>query len=223
MYSVVVLAALSAGVASPDWGCGYGGYSSCSSYGSYCGSSYGGCGYSYGGCGYSYGGCGYGSGGYCGYSSHCYSPSYSYCYSPSYSHCYYPTYSYCYTPTYYSPCYPVVPYQKDIKKDTKKGGTGKGGDGLEDGQVSTTAPATLVVNLPADATLTIDGTPTTSTSSRRVFITPELDKGKKYQYTLKATAMRDGKPVQIEEPVIIRPGEESQVTLKLPATSVAAR
>jgi len=211
MYSVVVLAALSTGIASPDWGCSYGGYSSCSSYGGYCGSSYGGCGYG----GYSYGG-------YCGSRSYCYSPSYSYCYSPSYSYCSYPTYTSCYTPTYYySPCYPVVPYQKDMKKDTKKGG--KGGEGIDDEQASTTAPATLVVHLPEDATLTIDGVPTTSTSSRRVFITPELEKGKKYQYTLKATAMRQGKPIQVEEPVIIRPGEESQVTLKLPATSVAAR
>jgi len=50
-----------------------------------------------------------------------------------------------------------------------------------------------------------------------------LEKGQKYQYTLKATVMRDGKPVQAEQPVIVRSGEESQVTLKLPATSVAAR
>jgi len=208
MYSVVVLAALSTGLASPDWGCGYGGYggySSCSSYGGYRGCGYGGSSY----------------GGYCGYSSHCYSPSYSYCYTPSYSYCYSPTYTHHYTPTYYSPCYPVVPYQKDIKKDIKKGG--KGPDGIEDEQASTTAPATLVVNLPEDATLTIDGVPTTSTSSRRVFLTPDLEKGQKYQYTLKATVMRDGKPVQAEQPVIVRSGEESQVTLKLPATSVAAR
>jgi uncharacterized protein (TIGR03000 family) len=85
-----------------------------------------------------------------------------------------------------------------------------------------TSTATLVVTLPEDAKLTIDGVATTSTSSRRVFITPELNVGTVYFYNLKAEVVREGKPVVMQERVEIRPGLESSVTLQ-PPTSVAAR
>jgi uncharacterized protein (TIGR03000 family) len=86
-----------------------------------------------------------------------------------------------------------------------------------------TAPATIIVSLPEDATLTIQETATTSTTANRVFVSPDLESGKDYQYTLKAKVMRDGKPVVMEETITVRAGEETQVTLKLPATTVAAR
>src|SRR5438552_1167959 len=47
-------------------------------------------------------------------------------------------------------------------------------------------PATLVVTLPAEATLIVEDQPTSSTSSERVFQTPALELGKEYVYTLKA-------------------------------------
>ena len=43
---------------------------------------------------------------------------------------------------------------------------------------ATGTEATLVVNLPEDATLTIDGEETTSTSANRVFVSPPLRKAK---------------------------------------------
>src|SRR5205823_11966785 len=55
------------------------------------------------------------------------------------------------------------------------------------------APATIVVTLPTEAKLTVDGNPTTSTSDRRVFVSPALDRGMEYFYTLKAEVVRDGK------------------------------
>jgi uncharacterized protein (TIGR03000 family) len=85
------------------------------------------------------------------------------------------------------------------------------------------APATIVVELPADATLKVDGAATSSTSGVRVLVSPELTIGKDFHYTLTAVAMRDGKPVQVEQTVVVRAGEESRVSLNLPVASVAQR
>ncbi len=82
---------------------------------------------------------------------------------------------------------------------------------------------TLIVNLPEDATLTIDGENTTSISARRVFVTPALEVGKEYEYTLKAKVERDGKVQIATAKVTIRPGQISQVELKVPAAGVAAQ
>ncbi len=83
--------------------------------------------------------------------------------------------------------------------------------------------ATLIVNLPKDATLTIDGEATTSTSAQRVFVTPALEEGKEYEYTLKAKVERDGKVQVATAKVTIRPGQTSQVELKMPTAGVAAQ
>jgi uncharacterized protein (TIGR03000 family) len=84
------------------------------------------------------------------------------------------------------------------------------------------APATIVVELPADATLKVDGEATTSTSNVRVLVSPELQIGKEYQYTLTAQIVREGKPVQVERNIVVRAGEESRVSLTMPV-SVAQR
>ncbi|HWG42242.1 MAG TPA: TIGR03000 domain-containing protein [Gemmataceae bacterium] len=81
--------------------------------------------------------------------------------------------------------------------------------------------ATLVVQLPEDATLTIDNEPTTSTSDKRVFVTPSLETGKEYEYTLKAKVVRDGKVQTTTAQVTVRPGEVSRVELTIPATVAA--
>lgn len=82
------------------------------------------------------------------------------------------------------------------------------------------SPATLVVSLPADATLTIDDHRTTSTSGVRVFVTPPLSAGA-YTYTLNAQIVRDGQPVALTRQVAVRAGEETQVLLEFPTTSLA--
>src|SRR5438270_121531 len=75
------------------------------------------------------------------------------------------------------------------------------------------APATIVVNLPAEAKLTVDGNPTTSTSDRRVFVSPALDRGMEYFYTLKAEVVRGGKTETRTEKVTVRAGEETKVDI----------
>jgi len=108
-----------------------------------------------------------------------------------------------------------------VTPSTPEGGTSAASGDVEVAQAD--APATIVVSLPADARLTIDDSPTTSTSSRRVFVSPALEPGKTYHYTLKAEATRDGKPVHVEERVTVQAGRETEVTLALPATGVAQR
>jgi uncharacterized protein (TIGR03000 family) len=51
------------------------------------------------------------------------------------------------------------------------------------GEVSA-APATLVVSVPANAKVSIDGEATRSTAATRTFVSPPLQQGKKYHYTL---------------------------------------
>jgi uncharacterized protein (TIGR03000 family) len=125
-------------------------------------------------------------------------------------------------------CGPVIimPAKPDMKKDGKKDGKkddkkdGKGKVGEEDTTIP--APAKLVVTLPADATLTIDGNLTTSTSGLREFVSPKLEPGKDFHYTLKATVMRDGKPLETVKTVAVHAGAQIPVTLTIP-DSVAAR
>ena len=85
-----------------------------------------------------------------------------------------------------------------------------------------TGAATIVVTLPADAKLTIDGQATTSTSEHRVFVTPSLPAGHEYHYTLQAEVVVDGRPVTLSKSIVVRAGEQAQVTLA-PVSGVAIR
>lgn len=86
-----------------------------------------------------------------------------------------------------------------------------------------TAPAYLTVSLPADARLLIDDRATNSTSETRSFVTPALETGREYTYTLKAQVVRDGKAVVVSKEVTVKPGQETSVTLTLPTDAVAAK
>jgi uncharacterized protein (TIGR03000 family) len=80
------------------------------------------------------------------------------------------------------------------------------------------AAATIVVALPAEAKLTIDDNATTSTSERRVFVSPTLEAGQEYYYTLKAEFNGQTKT----ERVTVRAGEEVKVNIAF-APAVAAK
>jgi uncharacterized protein (TIGR03000 family) len=84
------------------------------------------------------------------------------------------------------------------------------------------APATLVVELPEDAKLTIDGAPTASTSSVRTFVTPDLAPQKEFSYTLQAQIVRDGHTLTASERVQVRAGQETRVSLTATKFSGAA-
>ena len=92
-------------------------------------------------------------------------------------------------------------YTDEIKKKPKK----------EESRVP--APATIIVSLPADARLTVDGYQTTSTSSERIFLSPNLTPGYQYHYTLKAEFVRDNQPVTISKVVSVRAGSQSRIQI----------
>jgi uncharacterized protein (TIGR03000 family) len=75
------------------------------------------------------------------------------------------------------------------------------------------SPATVRVTLPADARLTIDGQTTQSTSAQRQFITPPLDAGKRYSYLFRASFVRPGQTITVEQVVFVRAGRETLVSL----------
>jgi len=85
------------------------------------------------------------------------------------------------------------------------------------------APATIVVTLPADAKLTIDGAATRSTTGVRTFVTPALENGMEFSYTLKAEVVRDGQTFSTEQRVTVRGGAESKINLTVPMTTASAQ
>jgi uncharacterized protein (TIGR03000 family) len=84
-----------------------------------------------------------------------------------------------------------------------------------------TNTAKLYVTLPADAKLTIDGSPTDSTSESRVFESPSLTPGKTFVYVLKASVVRDGKTEAVTKEVVVRAGEDTRVEIEIPETTAA--
>jgi uncharacterized protein (TIGR03000 family) len=78
----------------------------------------------------------------------------------------------------------------------------------------------LVVQLPADAKLYVDGQFADSGAAKRTFLTPALDPDADYYYTIKAEVVRDGKVVSDSKKVFVRAGKTSEVdfgTLGVPA------
>jgi uncharacterized protein (TIGR03000 family) len=120
------------------------------------------------------------------------------------------------------------------RKDAYEGDK-KDGDKKDDGdkkpedvkkpksEVMVPAPATIIVSLPANATLTIDDAATTSTASPRVFTSPVLPAGRDFHYTLKAQIVRDGKTFVVSKEVTVRAGETTRATMEAGLASVASR
>ena len=76
--------------------------------------------------------------------------------------------------------------------------------------------ATIRVTLPADAKLTVDGHPTRSTSSERLLVSPPLEPGQVFRYTLKAEFVRGDKTITVQQMVLVRAGRETAVSLDVP-------
>jgi uncharacterized protein (TIGR03000 family) len=82
--------------------------------------------------------------------------------------------------------------------------------------------ATVVVTLPADAKLFFDGKQTRTKSGQREFVSPDLEPGMDYHYTIKAEIVRDGKTDTKSETVTVRAGRTARVSFEFP-TAVAAK
>ncbi|MFO0881699.1 MAG: TIGR03000 domain-containing protein [Gemmataceae bacterium] len=71
--------------------------------------------------------------------------------------------------------------------------------------------ATIIVNVPSQANVTIDGTPTQSTSEVRYFESPSLKAGQTYSYTIEASFQKDGAPVKVSKQVSFSAGKTVRV------------
>ncbi|MCE9530613.1 MAG: TIGR03000 domain-containing protein [Planctomycetes bacterium] len=106
------------------------------------------------------------------------------------------------TPVYDAPSGTIEQKKEMPKVEPKKGGV-----------TSLPTPAFITVNVPADATITIDGAATKSTSEVRVFSTPVLNPGTVHYYTLTAQVVREGKTYTSTETVAVEAGMKTQISL----------
>src|SRR5438270_9486748 len=83
-----------------------------------------------------------------------------------------------------------------------------GGPGAPPGAAS---PAYLVVTVPADAEVEIEGAKTKATGELRRYQSPPLQAGVKYHYTIKATWKEDGKDRTLQLDVPVSAGNETPV------------
>lgn len=71
------------------------------------------------------------------------------------------------------------------------------------------ARAKVIVDVPADAKLYVDGQRMNGSTSRRVFQTPALIPGRMYYYELRAEVVRDGQVITANQRLILRPGQSA--------------
>lgn len=116
---------------------------------------------------------------------------------------------------------PVMP-PPVMKKEMPKGVPAEKLDAPKS-KTSLNVPATIIVSLPADARLIVDGSATTSTSDRRVLMTPVLENGSTYVYTMQAEVTREGRTMTQTQQVTVRGGETSNVQFSFGTQSVASR
>jgi uncharacterized protein (TIGR03000 family) len=198
MYSVVLVMALAGGAEAPDCH-----RNSCGCMGNV---SYGGC---YGGCnGGCFGGCrgglfGHGCRGGC-YGGGCYGGGYGGgCYGGSYGGC-----TGGGVMIYGQPQPKGMPAPETVPSPKK--------------EVSLPTPGTIVVSLPADAKLMIDGYVTQQTSAQRRLVTPAIQPGQEFTYTLVAETTQDGQPVTQTQQVTVRPGQLTPVNFNFSTLPAAA-
>jgi uncharacterized protein (TIGR03000 family) len=79
------------------------------------------------------------------------------------------------------------------------------------------APANIIVHLPVDARLTVDGEQVRFGGSVRQFESPPLSVGKTYSYMVVGTVIRDGRAVTARKEIDVRADEVTEVTLNLPS------
>ncbi len=81
----------------------------------------------------------------------------------------------------------------------------------------------LTVNVPADAKVTLAGTPTSATGDVRVFRTTALPRGQEWSdYLVKVTVERDGKQVTKEEKISLKSGDQRALDFEFDVEKVAS-
>lgn len=198
------------GIGSPYFSVGVGrGYYGRWNYGpSYYGSSYYNPGYygsSYYNPGY-YGRSYYGNYGYWG-------PGYTYggAYLPSYYGIQYSTPMYSSYSTYAPAYYGLPAYSSGVQVSSANLGQSRSYQSYYPSTPSNNQAMVRVSVPQANARVWIDDQQTQQTGSDRLFVTPALEQGKKYSYTVRATWMDNGHEVTREKKVPIEPGQTATV------------
>lgn len=93
----------------------------------------------------------------------------------------------------------------------------------KDEEVRLDRRARVIVELPEDAKLYIDGNLMTTTSAKRTFQTPDLIAGQTYFYELKAEVIREGRTVAETQRVLLRPGQVVNASFGRMDTATASR
>ena len=70
--------------------------------------------------------------------------------------------------------------------------------------------------MPADAEVTVDGHPTSETGIERGFVTPPLEKGSSYAYSIRAVWTEDGRPIERIRKVEFKAGSHIRVDMTNP-------
>jgi uncharacterized protein (TIGR03000 family) len=85
------------------------------------------------------------------------------------------------------------------------------------------APATIVVNLPAGARLKVNNVMAgQSSSGSRKLVSPPLERGKDFHYTLRAEMVRDGRTLTASKRIAVRAGQVKKVALEFTAPAGTA-
>jgi uncharacterized protein (TIGR03000 family) len=80
--------------------------------------------------------------------------------------------------------------------------------------MTSAAPASVIITLPADARLLANGVPTRQTGSERRFITPELTLLTRHMYSLTAEISRDDQTITETIDIEVFPGQETRVIFR---------
>jgi uncharacterized protein (TIGR03000 family) len=82
--------------------------------------------------------------------------------------------------------------------------------------------ARVLVTLPADARLIVDGKETRATSETRIFDTPPLEPDESYVYSMEARVVRNGQLVAIKKQAIVRAGKDTRVNFDMGIDTVVS-
>jgi uncharacterized protein (TIGR03000 family) len=112
---------------------------------------------------------------------------------------------------------PAVPLPADAKQEEPKKGEPKKEEPKKEKERlrdDHPAPATVVLSVPARATVTVEGHVLQSAGSERTFHTPALVPGELYVYTVRATLVLGGREEVETRHVVVTAGETSRASFE---------
>jgi uncharacterized protein (TIGR03000 family) len=95
-----------------------------------------------------------------------------------------------------------------------------GGTGVTSNEAGPDRRARVLVERPAGVKLFVDDTAVDEEGTRLTLVTPPLEPGREYFYTLRARAVRDGKNYELRKRVIVRADENSTVVIPAPGSKL---